>query len=483
MKGSTTLYLLINLDPSIMKRVLLSFILIFSIATLWAQSPQGFTYQAVVRDGSGELVASQTVSFQLSLIQTSATGTVVYTETQSLATDQFGLVSMYIGSGTVVAGTFSSIPWANGPYFLKVEIDLAGGTSYTDMGTTQLLSVPYALYAETSGNGGGAQGPTGATGPTGPTGPTGAAGNDGATGATGPTGAQGIAGATGATGVTGAQGPQGSTGATGPQGVAGATGVTGATGATGPTGPTGSNATLYAGAGIAISNDTIINTNTGGGLWSSSGNNAYYTAGDVSIGTSTFRSTFSVGSTNTPRMSVGYVNNFNNVESGRLAFSEDVNYSGGVCGFEFWNDGAANKLYLMTGCPVPSAGDTSFVVDRTTAKIAFKEGVNVGSMDFSNNTLNVEGTFGTSVKTGQVAGTNVVDNSASVWIFSSGTGTINLPSPSASTAGRRYTIVNSTGSARTITSFITLTGATSTSIAHGASFVLISDGTAWYRMQ
>lgn len=129
------------------------------------------------------------------------------------------------------------IDWANGPYYIETSVDVTGGSSYVVMGTSQLVSVPYALYAKTSGSSTpgpqgpvGPQGPTGLTGATGATGPQGPQGLTGATGATGP---QGPAGNDGATGATGPQGPAGNDGATGPQGPIG---LTGATGATGPQG-------------------------------------------------------------------------------------------------------------------------------------------------------------------------------------------------------------------------------------------------------
>jgi hypothetical protein len=108
-----------------------------------AQAPQKMSYQSVIRDVSGNLVVSSPVGLQFSILQGSATGTVVHTETQGVTTNSNGLISTAIGTGT--------IDWANGPYFIKTEIDPTGGTSYTITGTTKLLSVPYALYAEKAG--------------------------------------------------------------------------------------------------------------------------------------------------------------------------------------------------------------------------------------------------------------------------------------------------------------------------------------------
>ena len=227
------------------------------IDTNFAQAPQKMSYQAVIRDGANALVANQTVGMQVSILQGSASGTAVYVETHSAATNTNGLVSIEIGGGTVTVGSFAAIDWANGPYFIKTETDPAGGTNYTITGTTQLLSVPYAMYAASSGSSiPGPQGPAGATGaqgpqgaagndgalgpqgPAGATGPQGPAGNDGAPGPQGLTGQQGPAGNDGAPGQQGATGPQGLTGAAGPQGPQGTAGINGAQGPQGPAGPT-----------------------------------------------------------------------------------------------------------------------------------------------------------------------------------------------------------------------------------------------------
>jgi hypothetical protein len=126
---------------------LFSFFLVHS----FAQSPQAFKYQTVVRDAMGGLIINQQVAFQISLLQGDPSGTIVYTETFDPLTNEQGLVSLEIGNGTVVTGDFSSIDWSLGDYFLQVEMDETGGTDYQIMGTSQLLSVPYALYAESSG--------------------------------------------------------------------------------------------------------------------------------------------------------------------------------------------------------------------------------------------------------------------------------------------------------------------------------------------
>jgi hypothetical protein len=234
-----------------MKRILLSLVAIATISlSSFGQAPEGFKYQAVVRDAGNTILNNQAVGIQLTIQQGSIGGTAVYTETFIPTSNAYGLVNIEIGSGNTT-DDFSTIDWSAGPYFIETAIDVTGGTSYTVMGTSQLMSVPYALYAKTSGNGVGPQGPAGndgidgVDGAIGATGPQGPIGNDGAVGATGATGAQGIPGNDGADGATGPQGPAGNdgavgaTGATGAQGIPGDDGAVGATGAAGPQGATG----------------------------------------------------------------------------------------------------------------------------------------------------------------------------------------------------------------------------------------------------
>ena len=137
-----------------MKKILLFFVAIMAmILVAEAQAPEKFSYQSVIRDAAGNLVANEPVGVRISILQYSPDGSAVYSETHYRATNANGLVTMEIGAGTVVSGTFSNIDWASGPYFLKIETDVNGGTNYTLAGTQQMLSVPYALYAATSGNG------------------------------------------------------------------------------------------------------------------------------------------------------------------------------------------------------------------------------------------------------------------------------------------------------------------------------------------
>src|ERR1035437_4068441 len=130
-----------------MKRILTSLSAVFLIAHAFAQAPQKMSYQAVIRNSSNALITSSTVGMKISILQGSVTGTAVYVETQSPSTNANGLVSLEIGGGTVVSGIFAAIDWANGLYFIKTETDPTGGTNYTIIGTSQLLSVPYALFS------------------------------------------------------------------------------------------------------------------------------------------------------------------------------------------------------------------------------------------------------------------------------------------------------------------------------------------------
>jgi len=143
-----------------MKKLFLIFLILIGSLRFYAQAPEGFNYSAIVRDNLGNPIANQAVSFRFSLIQGNVTGSVVYSETHNVITDQFGQVSLIVGNGSIITGVFSMIDWGGDSYFLKVEVDNTGGTSYVEMGVSQLLSVPYALYAKTAGTGSGGPGGT-----------------------------------------------------------------------------------------------------------------------------------------------------------------------------------------------------------------------------------------------------------------------------------------------------------------------------------
>jgi len=119
---------------------------------LFAQAPQKMSYQAVIHNSSNNLITNQTIGMRISILQGSVTGTPVYVETQTPTSNNNGLVSLEIGGGSIVTGSFVDINWASGPYFVKIETDPTGGSNYSITGTSQFLSVPYALYAEKTGN-------------------------------------------------------------------------------------------------------------------------------------------------------------------------------------------------------------------------------------------------------------------------------------------------------------------------------------------
>ncbi|MCX6272688.1 MAG: hypothetical protein NTU44_16020 [Bacteroidetes bacterium] len=133
-----------------MKKALL-FLLTMAITGLFAQAPQAIKYQAVARNTSGNILVNQAISMRVSILTGSAEGNAVYSETHSVNTNSFGLVNLDIGWGTLVSGNYTTIDWSQGSYFVKVEADETGGSNYSLLGTSQLLSVPYSLHSNTSG--------------------------------------------------------------------------------------------------------------------------------------------------------------------------------------------------------------------------------------------------------------------------------------------------------------------------------------------
>ena len=129
-----------------MRKLFTILLAVFLTATVWAQSPNKMSYQAVIRNSSDALVTNTQIGLEVNIRQGTTSGTVVYTETQTPTTNANGLVSIEIGGGS----GFNTIDWANGPYFIETKTDPAGGTNYTITGTSQLLSVPYALHAKTA---------------------------------------------------------------------------------------------------------------------------------------------------------------------------------------------------------------------------------------------------------------------------------------------------------------------------------------------
>ncbi|WP_257668633.1 beta strand repeat-containing protein [Parapedobacter tibetensis] len=204
----------------------------------------GINYQAVARNLDGTVLANKPVDVRISIISGSPAGTVQYREAHSVSTNALGLFTLQIGKGNASLGTFAEIPWEEANQFAKVELAVNNG-SYTDLGTTELMSVPFALYAA-----GGNEGPQGPAGPLGVKGDVGEAGPQGPAGATGPVGPQGPEG------PAGAQGAKGDPGDMGLQGEQGPIGPMGPQGAEGPAGPPGSDATID---GVAAGGDLTGN--------------------------------------------------------------------------------------------------------------------------------------------------------------------------------------------------------------------------------
>jgi hypothetical protein len=214
-----------------MKRTL-SFLLFLSVTiistSLSAQAPNGINYQAVIRTTTGTLASNQPVVIRARILQTTANGTAVYSERHNLTTDQFGLVNFVIGNGVFLAGNpFANLNWGNGPYFLELGVAFTNQVNpvvYMPYGTQQMMSVPYALYAKSSGNllnqwSYGANAPAAASGNIGDYYLDTSTGNvysklNNTTWVliTNITGPQGLTGLTGPAGVAGPQGPQGPAG-------------------------------------------------------------------------------------------------------------------------------------------------------------------------------------------------------------------------------------------------------------------------------
>lgn len=326
---------------------------LFMTVSVVAQAPQKMSYQAVIRNNNNALITSTAVGMKISVLQGSSNGTVVYSETQNPNTNTNGLVSLQIGSGTPLTGTFAGINWANGPYFIKTETDPTGGSTYTISGTNELLSVPYALFSVN-----GTPGPAGATGAQGPIGLTGATGSPGPAGPTGATGPQGPIGLTGLTGLTGATGPQGPIGLTGPAG------------AVGPQGDPG----------ILLSGTAAGNTPYWDGTsWLVNSNNIFNNGANVGIGTSTPSSKLHVKSTTNNAMRVeGTSNMF-------VGLYEDGAYRGYLGSFA----GNTTDVDLGTGAG-NSAGSLHLTIQSNPAlSIDPNKNVGIGTTTPDSNRLKI----------------------------------------------------------------------------------------------
>ncbi|OIQ39185.1 MAG: hypothetical protein BM563_05080, partial [Bacteroidetes bacterium MedPE-SWsnd-G1] len=221
-----------------MKKIYFLFFAFIITSTAFSQAPNKMSYQAVIRDGANDLIKDTSVGIRITILQGSDSGSIVYTETHVKNTNANGLVTLEIGTGTTL-NEFSAIDWSDGPYFIRNETDPLGGVSYTIVGTSELLSVPYALFALNGGGAGtdgadgksayevavddgfvgdetawlaslqGADGTNGTDGATGPQGPQGNPGTDGTNGTDGAAGAQGPIGPAGTDGTNGADGVDG----------------------------------------------------------------------------------------------------------------------------------------------------------------------------------------------------------------------------------------------------------------------------------
>lgn len=130
-----------------MKQIFLISFILLSITTMFAQAPQAFNYQGVARDAMGNSLPNQTISLRMTILQGSAAGSTVYVETHAVTTTTLGLFSVQVGNGTPTGYIFANIDWSSGNHYLQVELDETGGAAYVLIGTSELLSVPYALYA------------------------------------------------------------------------------------------------------------------------------------------------------------------------------------------------------------------------------------------------------------------------------------------------------------------------------------------------
>jgi hypothetical protein len=133
------------------KLILTGILLVFTVFKTFSQAPQSMSYQAVIRNSSNDLITNKMVGLKLSILKGSSAGTVVYSETHNPTSNNNGLVTLQVGSGTPNLNKIDSIDWSTGVYYLKTEVDINGGTNYSLSSVTQFLSVPYSNYSTTAG--------------------------------------------------------------------------------------------------------------------------------------------------------------------------------------------------------------------------------------------------------------------------------------------------------------------------------------------
>jgi hypothetical protein len=136
-----------------MKKLIISLIIFLAFfIDIKAQAPHSFKYQAIARNNKGEVITDHNLGMRITILREDIEGDEIYVETHQVISNKFGLINLEIGNGISIRGDFNSIDWSTGPYFIKIEMDMEGGDNYTVLGTSQLLSVPYALYAEKAAN-------------------------------------------------------------------------------------------------------------------------------------------------------------------------------------------------------------------------------------------------------------------------------------------------------------------------------------------
>lgn len=137
-----------------MKRIiLLALLVVAGTMMIWSQVPQAMNYKAVAKDDWGIALPNKTITLRFTILQDSETGSMIYRETHTTTTNKFGLMDVEIGKGTPVIGAFNMIDWSTGAYYIQIEMDPNGGTNFRlEDSAHQLLSVPYALFAESSGS-------------------------------------------------------------------------------------------------------------------------------------------------------------------------------------------------------------------------------------------------------------------------------------------------------------------------------------------
>ena len=135
-----------------MRKVIIVAVAVLMTANVWAQAPEKMSYQSVVRDQAGLLLSNAPVGVMVRVLEGSSTGVVVFEEEFNVNTNTNGLLTLSIGTGVLVSGDFTTIDWGNDSYFAEVSTDVTGGTNYTLVNISELMSVPYALHAKTAEN-------------------------------------------------------------------------------------------------------------------------------------------------------------------------------------------------------------------------------------------------------------------------------------------------------------------------------------------